>query len=204
VLPLHIFEPRYRRMLADCLAGDHAIAIACLDEHEDPDDDARVNAGLGTARPPRVRALVGVGTIVAHETLPDGRSNILLRGLGRAHIDEELPAEAGRPYRLVRASWVQDAPIEDERAHAVRQTMAALASQLADRLPDGGPTLRALIASQPEAGALADLLAAALVTRPAARLRVFETLDVTVRSDEVANAIGVALASIGSTPSSAN
>ncbi len=204
VLPLHVFEPRYRHMLKDCLASDRAIAIACLDEHEDPLDDARVNAGLGATRPPRVRSLVGVGTVVAHEVLPDGRSNILLRGLGRARIDEELPVEAGRLYRIVRATWVKDDPIEAARAQATRQTLAALAAQLADRLPDGGPTLRALVDSQREAGPLADLLAAALVTRPAARLRVFETLDVPRRADQVADAIALALASLGSPPSAAN
>ena len=157
VLPLHVFEPRYRHMLKDCLASDRAIAIACLDEHDYPLDDARVNAGLGATRPPRVRSLVGVGTVVAHEVLPDGRSNILLRGLGRARIDEELPVEAGRLYRIVRATWVKDDPIEAARAQATRQTLWALAAQLADRLPDGGPTLRALVDSQREAGPLADI-----------------------------------------------
>lgn len=204
VLPLHVFEPRYRRMLADCLASDKAMAIACLAEHEDPVDDARVNSGLGAERPPRVRPLVGVGAIVAQDTLPDGRSNILLRGLGRARIEEELAAEPGRPYRLVRATWVTDVPTDAGRAQAARQTLAALAVQLADRLPDGGPTLRTLIESQREAGPLADLLAAALVTRPAARLRTFETLDVLLRSDQVIDAIGVALASLGASSTPTN
>ena len=193
VLPLHVFEPRYRRMLEDCLAGDRAIAIACLAEHEDPVDDARANEGRGIVRPPRVRPLVGVGTIVAHEPLPDGRSNILLRGLGRARIDEELALDPSRPYRLVRASWVVDEPLPEGRDHDLRQTLALLAGQLADRLPEGGDTLRALVGSQPDAGALSDLLAAALVTKASARLRLFESLDIAARADGVSDAIAAAL-----------
>ncbi len=184
VLPLHVFEPRYRQMVKDVLAGGGNLAIACLDEH-----------GVGA---PPVRRLVGIGAIVAHEALPDGRSNILLRGLGRARIVTELGGDDHRLYRVVRAEWVPDEAMSSDVEIDLRQALVALASQLAERLPEGGATLRALVASQPDAGGLTDLLCAALVTEPEARLRMFDTLAVTDRADGVVEAIGVALATLGS------
>jgi Lon protease-like protein len=199
VLPLHVFEPRYRRMLADCMSGDRTLGIACLHHGGDtpePHDDFVLPGGMPIERP-LVRRLVGVGEIVAHEPMADGRSNILLRGLGRARIDEELPPDGERPYRMVRAVWVRDRVIDDLRERTARDTMAALGHRLAERLPEGGDTLRALIGTQEDAGALADLLAAALVTLPQERLRVFEDLDIAARAEGVVAAIGLALATLG-------
>ncbi len=194
VLPLHVFEPRYRRLLADTLAGSRAFAIASVHRGDASEpEDPFLLPGAGDLAPPRVRRLVGVGTIIAHEPLPDGRSNVLLRGLGRARIDDELAA-GDLPYRTVRAIWMPDRPIDDERARSIHQLLVALSEQLADRLPEGGDTLRTLLRSQPAAAGLSDLLAAALVTQRDERLRVFETLDVAARADGVTTAIGAALA----------
>jgi len=198
VLPLHVFEPRYRKLLADCLAGDGLIGIACLhggDPKSEPEDTYDL-PGSSSLERPFVRRLVGVGSIVAHEALEDGRSNILLKGLGRARIDDELPEESGRPYRVVHAIWVRDHALAPDRESSTRQTLVALAGELADRLPEGGDTLRSLVGSQPNASALSDLLAAALVTAPDERLRMFETVDVQLRSDGVAEAIATALATL--------
>ncbi len=193
VLPLHVFELRYRQLLEDCLASGKILAIACIDETRDP--------GAGE---PALRPLVGIGTIVAHETLEDGRSNVLLRGLGRARIVEELSPPAGRLYRVVRAEWEPDDALGRDTDEALRQTLVALSGQLAARLPEGGNTLRALSESQPDAGALSDLLAAALVTEPNERLRMFETLAIPTRADGVAEAIGLALATLVGDRSDAN
>ena len=193
VLPLHVFELRYRQLLEDCLASGKTLAIACLDETRDAGDGA-----------PPLRPLVGIGTVLAHETLPDGRSNMLLRGLGRARIVEELEPPSGRLYRVVRATWEPDDAIDRADDEAARQTLVALSSQLAAKLPEGGDTLRALSGSQPDAGALSNLLAAALVTEPKERLRMFETSAILTRADGVAEAIGLALATLSSDRSDAN
>jgi Lon protease-like protein len=94
VLPLHIFEPRYRAMVSDALTGERAIAIALLK----PDYEA----DYFTSHAP-IHTLVGVGRIIASEKLDDGKYNILLRGEARAKIVEELP---GRPYRLARVETI--------------------------------------------------------------------------------------------------
>ena len=93
ILPLHVFEPRYRAMLADALASHRCIAMAMvLDEDEDP---------------PAIARVAGVGEVVQHEALPDGRAHILLRGLARVVLDE-LPFVS--PYRRARARVLIEQP----------------------------------------------------------------------------------------------
>src|SRR5512141_347918 len=87
-LPLHVFEPRYRTMLADALSGDRVIGIQLLNPAAPPDGAGR----------PAVFEIGCAGEIVRHEPLEDGRSNILLRGTFRYRIagERETPA----PYRM--------------------------------------------------------------------------------------------------------
>lgn len=90
LLPLHIFEPRYRAMTEAVLEEDRPIAMA-LPLDGTVDERGRI----------RVRRTAGVGRVLQHESLPDGRYNILLLGVGRVHIEGEL--EVDTPYRKVRA-----------------------------------------------------------------------------------------------------
>ncbi|HWQ00278.1 MAG TPA: LON peptidase substrate-binding domain-containing protein [Vicinamibacterales bacterium] len=86
-LPLHIFEPRYRAMLADALARDRLIGMVLLRPGWEADYEGR---------PPIFP--VGCAGVVTHaERLPDGRANIVLRGVQKFHVEGEQP---GRPYRL--------------------------------------------------------------------------------------------------------
>src|SRR3954468_333548 len=73
LLPLHVFEPRYRSMVKDCLSTHKAMAVALI-------------AGIGdrdTHGHPRIEPVAGIGVIVDHVELPDGRYNILLSGRAR-------------------------------------------------------------------------------------------------------------------------
>src|SRR5689334_16300545 len=72
LLPLHVFEPRYRELTRDCLAGNRLMAIARLQ----PGYEVAYHA-----RPP-VQPLCGVGRILCADELPDGRFHLLLRGVG--------------------------------------------------------------------------------------------------------------------------
>jgi Lon protease-like protein len=90
VLPLHVFEPRYRALIADCLAADRLLGIATL--------HSGAEAASG---PPPLFPEVGVGRIVQYQPFKDGRSNIVVEAVERATIVAELPTTT--PYRLVRA-----------------------------------------------------------------------------------------------------
>lgn len=85
VLPLHIFEPRYRQMVGHALDRSGQIAMAVYDNEAWPIDAG----GL-----PPVRPAVCVGQVIEHQKLPDGRYHLLLQGICRARIVEELPPEA--------------------------------------------------------------------------------------------------------------
>ena len=98
-LPLHIFEPRYRQLLADCLAGDQRFGITAV-------------------MPPRAGALGTVARIRAAQPLPDGRSNIVVLGERRFAIRTMLPEET--PYPVGAVEEFDDhpgtAPLPQERA----------------------------------------------------------------------------------------
>jgi Lon protease-like protein len=92
-LPLHIFEPRYRAMVRDALAGDGYIAMI----------QPNGQRGEDPMNPPVFRTAC-LGKIVQSEAQDDGRYNILLRGICRLAIAEELPLLDG--YRRVVADYL--------------------------------------------------------------------------------------------------
>jgi len=112
-LPLHIFEPRYRRLVADLLAAPAAERrIGMILETEG-----------GLCEPGCV------GRLVHHDPLPDGRSNIVLEGEFRFRLDAEREP---RPYRVGEVSPLEDAVrlLDEERAEALHADLVALAARL--------------------------------------------------------------------------
>jgi Lon protease-like protein len=77
-LPLHVFEPRYRSLIEYCLESGSSLALPQIEPGHEAEQ-------LGA--PPLVR-VAGVGAIVHHERLPDGRLGLVLRGLGRVEAIE--------------------------------------------------------------------------------------------------------------------
>jgi Lon protease-like protein len=113
-LPLHIFEPRYRAMLADALDGDRIIGITLLRPGWDSDR---------TGRPPVYP--VGCAGLITHtDTLADGRSHIILRGLEKFRIVDEVEP-AGCPYRRARIDRI-DEPL----SAAVREVLGEARGRL--------------------------------------------------------------------------
>ena len=95
-LPLHIFEGRYRAMVADALEGDRMIGMVLLRPGWESEYDGR----------PAVYATGCAGLITHVEQLPDGRYNLVLKGLSRFRVSGE---ESGRPYRLARITSLPEA-----------------------------------------------------------------------------------------------
>ena len=96
IQPLHIFEPRYRQMMADALASDRLLALVLLRPGWEEDYHLR----------PAVHSVACLGRITSEQELPDGRYNLLLNGLSRIRIVEELPAD--RLYRVARVELLCD------------------------------------------------------------------------------------------------
>ena len=99
VVPLHIFEPRYRQMLDDAL--DRVGQLVTATTHPDAEEER-------PGEPSPLLPVGCIGQIVDHERLPDGRYNILLQGLCRVEIEELNEATDERLYRLGRLSPMVD------------------------------------------------------------------------------------------------
>ena len=182
VLPLHIFEPRYRDMVEHCLATHSALAVALLE----PGYEARYFAR------PRVFAVMGAGMIVAHNQLDDGRWNIVVRGTDRVRVVAEHPAR--RPFREICAERLRSSTgLEQGDTSEIRdraETLRALALTLAAAAPQLEVPLNQIALHARSPATLADHLAAAFVTDAEVRQSLLEQLDVTARLEQVTNALG--------------
>jgi len=136
-LPLHIFEPRYRQMVTDALAGDRIIGMVLLRPGYEDDYE-------GT---PPVYATGCSGLITHVENLPDGKYNLVLRGLEKFTIhNEELPA-VGRLYRSAVITPIDDSLRAGDRDELrlerkrLQQLLTPLFEEenLGQRLPEAMP-----------------------------------------------------------------
>lgn len=166
-LPLHIFEPRYRAMTADCIAEGLPMAI-CLAR---PGEDLMGHA--------EVFPVAGLGVIERHERLADGRYNLVLRGLARMRIVEELPH---RPYRIVKAERLDDrwpaggaAGLTEsvERLQACVQRLAMFIGE-----EPIAEDVRRRVGTATDPAMLSDVVASLFVEDPLIRQAQLEELDV--------------------------
>jgi Lon protease-like protein len=133
-LPLHIFEPRYRKMVADAMDGHRTVGMILLRPGWEKDYHGR----------PPVFASGCAGRIETCEALPDGKYNIVLRGLSRFRVVDE---HAGEPYRLATVEPLPET-VEEGTAHledARRRVLAAI-GKAAD-----GPSIMVLNSDLPHA-----------------------------------------------------
>lgn len=113
LLPLHVFEPRYRRMVADALEGDRTIGMALLSSGADPMEAA-----------PPIHPIGGAGRIVEVQELEDGRYNLVLEGRFRYRVVTEEPPN---PYRIATIEPLPSIPFpraeEEERARRIAREL---------------------------------------------------------------------------------
>ena len=130
-LPLHIFEPRYREMVADAMDGDRLIGMVLLR------DGWQRHAGPS----PPIYPVGCAGRITQVASLPDGRYNIVLRGVGRFRVQDE---DDSRAYRIATIDVIADGSTagRGERLQAGRRRLEDLlgrqtATGSASRIPPG-------------------------------------------------------------------
>src|SRR5437867_1215916 len=119
-LPLHIFEPRYRTMVADALEGDRMIGMVLLKPGWEPQYEGR----------PPVYPIGCSGLMTHAESLPDGRYNIVLRGIERFRILEE---DHSLSYRRAVVEPVADGTLTSDDRTIVRHQRAKLEALLEGR-----------------------------------------------------------------------
>ncbi len=191
--PFHVFEPRYRALVEDALAGDRILAFPGLITRE----------AAKELHPPLLQ-VAGACHIEQVERYDDGRFDIVVRGLARVRLHEELPAV--HPYREFRAEILEDAWPREGAAvlEPGLESLRQLVYELSTHLPEesGAGALAEAVAQLRDASTISDLVAAAAISEPAARQRVLEELEVSRRLEMVLEEIaGVVLVlSRGKTP----
>lgn len=123
--PLHIFEPRYRAMVADALEGDRLIGMVLLRSGYEADYEGR----------PPVYSIGCAGRITNVEQLPDGRYAIVLQGLVKFRVTSE---DDSRPYRLAHVEAMPEL-LDDEERVALRDKRRQLTGLLASIAPGSEP-----------------------------------------------------------------
>ncbi len=120
--PLHIFEGRYREMLEDALATDRLIAMALLEPGWETDYESR----------PPVARYACLGKVVTHHRLKYGRYNLLLMGVGRIRIAEEMPPL--RSFRQAKVELLRET-FDDDSAHHIDELQRELMAAFERHLP---------------------------------------------------------------------
>lgn len=178
--PLHIFEPRYRKLLQDCLAGDQRFGIAYVA----PD----APAGAGPDPAPRPGDVGCIALIRSRQTLPDGRSNIIAVGERRFVLQRWI--EHAAPYRVAQVEEFDDDPIDPAEA-------APLANDVRDGFERLRHALGVLLEPEQEDAAVpqdpAELsfhVAAALELEPAAKQVLQAIRSTSARLRQLASVLG--------------
>ena len=165
LMPLHIFEPRYRAMLRDVLAGDRLFAVVGLDERR---------AEAGDFEPPHRVASVGI--IRACQRNPDGTSNLLLQGLCRAEV---LGIACDEPYRRIQIRALASEPgATAEENEALRRELSRLIGVKLRLAGKGEGEMAAFLKTVDDPEAFVDIAASSLCDDADLRQRLLETLDV--------------------------
>ncbi|HEU5323159.1 MAG TPA: LON peptidase substrate-binding domain-containing protein [Methylomirabilota bacterium] len=176
LLPLHVFEARYRAMVIDALERDRRLCVVKL----------RPGYEAGYAGKPAVHPVAGAGEIVSWERLPTGRFNILLRGDCRLRLERELPSDT--LYRLAVARRLEEVGPTGDVAPVlgrIRSTCGRLLAAL-DRPAD---LLDTALAPGGAPGAVADRVAAAVLPDGDLRQELLETVDVGARLERLSAAL---------------
>lgn len=163
LLPLYIFEPRYREMLARALDADRmfAVGMVCGESEDEP-----------------VFEIGGAGLIRACVRNPDGTSHLILQGTKRVRFADWVQV---RPYRIARVEVLDSINGQAEEAGALADDLRRLCMDLVGQgyeLPDQFQNYLKQL-ENPEA--LGDLISSALIVDPLMRQNLLQELDVPLR-----------------------
>jgi Lon protease-like protein len=175
VLPLHIFEERYKTMTRHVLEGDRQIAMALLRPGWEKSYYGR----------PAIEPVVCVGTILSAEELPDGKFNFLLQGTMRGQVVAEISNE---PYRLARVRAIEDVPATPDVMRARRQQLIELFSSQPVAATVMARQFMKILATPMPTAEIADLAAFTFIEDAAVKQALLADADVARR---VAAAVGL-------------
>lgn len=166
IIPLHIFEERYKRMVEDMLESTGQIAMAVYADR-DGDEDAGPQAPL--------RPGVCLGRILDYQRLPDGRFYIALQGVCRAKIRYELPCAGDTPYRLAMLEPVGLSEPDEEVLTSTRMRLKELFEhEPLSELREAPAFLKHMEDAAIPTSVLLELLATVFISDPEVKYRLLE------------------------------
>jgi len=165
LLPLHIFEPRYREMLRWCLERERLFCIAMMKED-------------GAEEPENFREVGGIGLVRACVAVEDGTSNLVLQGLARVEFGELVQRA---PFRIAEVrEFESDCPNVVE-ADALGVKVVEICAKLQEQGREGQSAVVEKLRHVANPELLADLVTQAFVREPGEQQRVLEERSVSER-----------------------
>jgi Lon protease-like protein len=182
-LPLHIFEPRYRRMLEEALEGDCFFAVARLTDEECA-DPSHCTAPVGT-----------IGLVRASHEQEDGTSQLLLHGVMRMRFTEWHDE---RPYPFASVEPVISFFTPEEQAAAAMRTLRGAVEDAIRPLPDEVKAgVFALLDRADEPGLMTDIVCQQFIHEPDLRQHLLEMESVGARIPVICEYLRLASAAAG-------
>jgi uncharacterized protein len=154
LLPLHIFEPRYRQMTEDALADDQLVTMVQV---------RPVVKGSPWVEPVPIMDVGCLGKIIQHERLANGRFNFLLMGCKRVRLKREILS--AKLYRIAEAEIIEDEEA-DPAIETRRDELIGLFRRAFEKRQRLDKDLSALLQSSVPLGVLSDIIAHALGLPP--------------------------------------
>lgn len=165
--PLHIFEDRYRAMIADVLEGDGRLGMAHLRPGYEKDYEGA----------PRIHRVITIARVLLQEKLEDGRYNLVVEGIERAEVLEEVDHE---PYRIARVVPMSDdvKNIDSELLMREGTNLARIAEMIGAQVSPKTRPLQNMMNTYMHPGIVADVAASLLVYDPYDRQSILDETDV--------------------------
>ena len=192
-VPLYIFEPRYRQMVIEALAGSHQIGMIAV----------RPDAVEAMGGDPPLFTVGCLGRIGHSQDRPDGTYQIMLLGESRFRVLHEYPREGDRLYRSARVELISDAlPESSDQIHALQQSRNELIG-LIERLirhtdSANDPEKATEVFARLESARLVNALTQSISFSPIERQQLLEADSILERCETMGDLLRFRLAELGS------
>lgn len=177
---MHIFEPRYRSLFEEAISDDQLIALGVLAQGWEVDYEGR----------PALEPMACLCRIATYQRTPEGTYNVLLLGVRRIQLQEELPPT--KPFRVAEATIVED----HVPSHSSAEEIVGLQQQLLmafkrsmPKIPTSYEQVDELLGSQITLGMLADIVAYTAELNSSTKLSLLKTSNVVDRVHVLLNAL---------------
>ena len=178
---MHIFEPRYRALFEEAIEDDRLITLGLLTPGWEANYEGR----------PPLQSTACLCRIASHQRTPEGTFNVLLLGVRRLQLGEELPPE--KPFRVFEAEILDDhlpSQLSAEEGNAVQQQLLSAFKRAMPKIPDSYDQLDQLLGNQITLGMLTDIVAYTVELAVSVKMSLLAERDVFRRTQMLLQALG--------------